>query len=646
VKRALAYLSLVLLAVLPFLGGLSGGFIEDDIDAIRERPELRAGGDLWRVWSDNYWGEIWGGLYRPLTVFSYGVDRLVFGAEDLERAGDGLGPPAPWGVHAANLAWNAGCAVLLFVLLARLAGGRRFGRLGAWFGAALFAVHPAHVEAVVHMVGRADLLAAFFFLAAWVAHDDAPGDAHRARAWLGGFLYLLSLSSKESGAALPAVLVCEAAFRTPWRGLGALVKSQLAPMLPYALALVAFVGVRGFVLGHEMTPPRGWVLYAPGGYLAFADPAPFEVALTMTHALGEYVRMLVAPLALSADYSGFPHATAPTAAVVVAGLALFALVALAVRAARRGVREPLAWLAVFVWTFLPVSNLVFVSGVVMAERAIYLPSIAFAGLAAWACASLIARNRAWIALPALVLALFAARTAVRAPVWSDSETLFEETVQKGRYRGHLALTGAVDARLRRMAAEPARAAELLPAALELARESVAFHRTTLNVAQLAWLLEQSGALAESFAAWSQVESADPARRADVERCLARIATRAGDRDLAWAAIRTAGDALTRAEVGGDAARAAFWRGALERLLAPSIERAVEREDWLFAADGCAVLERLNPRHPSLARHRVPALEGAIRALQAAGREADAHKLAVELRRIDAANALAAELLGR
>ena len=75
--RLLAPLSLVLLALLPFLGGLEGEFIEDDLGAIRDNVELREGGELFSVWADNYWGEVWGGLYRPLTIFSYGVDRAA-----------------------------------------------------------------------------------------------------------------------------------------------------------------------------------------------------------------------------------------------------------------------------------------------------------------------------------------------------------------------------------------------------------------------------------------------------------------------------------------------------------------------------------------------------------------------------------------
>jgi hypothetical protein len=387
------------------------------------------------------------------------------------------------------------------------------------------------------------------------------------------------------------------------------------------------------------------VLYSAGAYVAFADPQPLEVALTMTHALGEILVLLAAPLRLSADYSGFPHQLRPSAAVAGAALLAGALVALAARAARRGNREPLAWTSVFLWTFLPVSNLVVVSGIVMAERVLYLPSLALAGLAAAAVPWLLARHRALGAVPLAAVALGAARSAARAPVWSDPQTLFEETVAHGRHRGHLALTGLVDVRLRAMAAEPARQAELLDETLALARESVALHRTTINTGQLAFALELAGDLAGALDEWQRVEAADPGRRPDLLRCLARIEAHPEDPALLRAAVGTGREALGRARAAGDAERTALWSGALERLLAPWIEGCAARQDWLGAMSGCALLAELAPAHPVLLRHRIPAFEGALRLLRSQGRAAEARGVAEELRRFDPQNALAAEVLG-
>ena len=636
-RTALLLTSLVLLATLPFLGGVQGEFIEDDLGIIRDNADLREGGELLGVWTDNYWGEIWGGLYRPLTVFSYGVDRVVFGADE-------DGAPAPWGVHTTNLLINAGCAVLVFFVLRRCFGAG--SAWPAWIGAALFAAHPAHVEAVVHLVGRADLLAAFFFLAAWLAHGspDRSEEQRPWRWWLGGGLFLLSLLSKEAGAALPAVLFFEAGLLGPKRSLGEFLKSQVLPLAPYATALVVFLVVRGLVLGGEMDPPQTWTLYSAGGYVAFSDPAAYEVPLTMTHALAEYLVLLVAPLRLSADYSGFPHHVTPTMTVIGSAIVLGALVSAAARAARRGNRQPLTWTSVFVWTILPVSNLVVVSGIVMAERVIYLPSIAAAGLAAAAMPWLLARNKALITVPFVVLGLFVARTAVRAPVWSDAQTLFEETVRNGRHHGHLALTGICDVYVRELQSNPEADPVMLPALLGLARESVESHRTTINTAHLAWALEASGELDEALREWGLAESIDPGRRADVQRCLMRIRVQVEDVVVLRSAVEVARANLAQAQGAGDRVRAGFWSAGLVSLLESWITRAASGEAWLEAMSGCALLMQVQPANQVLLKNRIPAFEGAIRALETQGRDEEARGVATELDRFDPGNPVATSVL--
>lgn len=630
-NTALSIVSLVLLATLPFLGGVGGDFIEDDLGVIHDNPHLREGGELLAVWTDNYWGETWGGLYRPLTVFSYGVDRLVFGASE-------DGGPRPGAVHTTNLLINAGCAVLLFLILRR-----RFAVMAAWLAAGLFAAHPAHVEAVVHMVGRADLLAALFFLGAWYAHGS-PGQGSARGWWLGGGLFFASLLSKESGGALPAVLFCEALLLGPRRPPGEFLRRQAVALAPYAVALLAFLLLRGLVLGAQMEPPRSWVLYSAGAYVAFPNPAPFEVALTMTHAFAEYLLLLVAPLRLSADYSGFPHHTNLSPLVLASAVVLGLLVAAAARAARRGRREPLVWLSFLTWTLLPVSNLVVVSGIVMAERVLYLPSVAAAGLTAAALSRLARRNAIVPVLSLVLLGLFVARSAVRAPVWSDPRTLFEETVESGRHHGHLALTGLCDVYLRELQTSSHADPDLPAALLLFARESVESHRTTINTGHLAWALEMSGDLTAALDEWARVEAVDPGRRADLIRCLTRLRVQVEDPAPLRAAAVLARDRLLRAREAGDVDREALWSTGLTGLLEAWVERAVERQTWLEAMAGCAALEQVQPASQVLLRHRVPVMEGAIEALRSQGRGPQARELATELERLDPGNPVAAAAL--
>jgi hypothetical protein len=493
-----AVVALALLAILPFLPGTRGGFFEDDFPIIYHNPALRDGRALWRVFGQDYWHERGrGGLYRPLTVLSYGIDRLIWGAEPT------VGAPDPRGMHRTNLALHAAVSLLLLAILHR----RMDSRTRAWLGAALFAVHPVHTEAIVHLVGRAELLMALLFLAGFHLH----GRSGPAR-WLAPVCYLGAMLSKESGVMLPAVLVIDAWLRSApgqigvWRSW----RAQARALWPHAVALACYLTVRGLVLGATLSPPRRFALHVPGQYLAFPDPASGEIPLTMLHALGEYLLLLVAPVWLSADYSGFPHHVTLARPVLLSGLALAGLLGAAWWSYRRGVREPACWLAWFLLTLLPVSNLLAVSGVVMAERLLYLPSVAVCALAGWGLGALGARHPVLAAAPGgAALAVLAMLSRDRAPLWNDPVALLEETVRRGRYHGHIALTGVAGEYARMIQEDPAREAELLKPALDAARRSVAASPNTLNLRYLAILAGRAGHRGEALESWEHLRRTEP-----------------------------------------------------------------------------------------------------------------------------------------
>ncbi len=568
--RIVSLLLLVLLASVPFFPGMSGGFVEDDFPIIRNNPSLRADGNLWSVFGQNYWHALGrDGLYRPLTVFSFGLDRMVWGAEAAS------GAPNPTGIHRTNLLLH----VLATLLVQSVLRARFASAIAAWLGAALFAVHPVHTEAVVHLVGRAELLMAVFFLAA-VRLNAIHTPSSRAG---GALCYMAALLSKESGIALVAVLIVGA-----WLDRGgvrpvAFVREQVAALWPYALALAVYVLARGFVLGATLDPPRPFVLYIPGQFVAFSDPAPGEVILTMLHAAGEYLLLLVAPLRLSADYSGFPHHLQVTPAVALSAGVLVALAAIVVVALRRGASEPAYWYAWFLLTLLPVSNLFAISGVIMAERLLYVPSVAICALGGWALAALGSRQRLAAASAAgAIIGTFAIVTFQRSPIWNDPVALFEDTVRHGRYHGHIALTGLAGEYARMIAADPARQRDLLAPALDAATRSVAASPSAQNLSHLAFLLERAGRLGEALENWEHLRRSapdNPAYHSEVSRLFDTILSRPERRDDLTKTIAVGNLSLDIGERSGDQRGVAWWTQALARAL----------DAWTATAD---------PSHPS------------------------------------------------
>ncbi len=579
-------LALILLAVLPFLPSVAGDFIEDDRTIIRDRIELRDPSNIPALFAQTYWPrELPGGLYRPLTMASYAIDRVVFGV-------DATGAPSRVGVHVGNLILNAIAVLLLFGIL-RVRSGDSFA---AFLGAALFAVHPVHVEAVSHMVGRADLLMTVFFLAAFALHSRGAG----AR-WAASGLYLLACFCKESAVVLPGVL-----FVGAWLGRSdvsalSFARRQAVELAPQALALALFIALRGIALGASSNPPVAFALHAPLQYLAFPDPAPFEIGLTMTHALGEILRLLVAPLSLSADYSGFPHATRLTPEVARSAGLIGVVMLAACLAWRGGRRDPLFWLAFFALAWLPTSNLFFASGIVMAERVLYLPSVALAGLATAGLAPMLARDRRWLALPLLAIAAFTALSGTRAAVWTDARTLHENSVAHGRYSGHIAKTGLVTELLRELGEKPD--APMLERALALSRAALDERPTTTSLRQVAALEEASGELDSALDRRTSFYLFDPTdleNRDALLRVLDRLIAR-HQADL-YEVLSFTGTGYLVAQGSEEGPLLNEWRGRLDRAYERYIEEAIASGDADETRRRVELLAGTFPQHPLLERY--------------------------------------------
>ncbi len=388
-----------------FLNSLSNGFALDDLPMVRDNPAIVSPLGIPSLFVQPYWpGGETSGLYRPLTVASFAVNRALLGSGAL-------------GFHLLNvLLHGLVCALAWFAV-------RRAGlRIGAATAAGmLFAVHPLHVEAVANVVGRAELLAAAGVLGAWLAHRraaeaEAP---RRAIAWsaLACCLYLGALLSKEGALLAPLVFLADDRFRGRSRS----GRARIAPYLGYAVALALALALRLNALGAL----RGAEDVAFIDNPALAHGAASRVG-TALWVLVRYAGLFVWPARLSSDYSydAIPAVTSLADPRWLAGLALAGIwLALALRGWRRS-RAVLFGTLIAALTLLPSSNLLFASGTLMAERLTYLPSLGGCVLVGCAIAPLLERRRS-LALALMVAAVvpLAVRSWQRNPAWKDNETL-------------------------------------------------------------------------------------------------------------------------------------------------------------------------------------------------------------------------------
>lgn len=422
-------LLVALAAALPFLGTLANQPVLDDGWAVLDNPLVWRLSNVGRIFR-----ELYGfagdpsvrGPYRPLTTLSYALNWAVHGRS------------TP-GYHLVNVALHVAASLLVLALARRLlraAGSAAADHLALLTGL-LFALHPAHVEAVATIFGRTEPLSACFSLAALLLALDF----RRGRWQLPAGLLALcgGVLSKEVAMVTPALFLLVAGALPAAAGLEA--RPGLSGAAPRRAALQALLAAG--VLALSVLPylaARGPLVAAPAVARWFGDAPARVVGLTMSRVLAEYWRILAFPGFLGGDFAY--AARLPTLHAPTAGFWLGTAIWLAILAAGLGLWRRAPVVAVgLLWTFvalLPVMQILPV-GVLLAERLLYLPSVGFCLAAAAGAGELAgaARRRGLVlgtrtaaGLAGLLLLGLGARTVARTFDWVDARAVWESEVRK------------------------------------------------------------------------------------------------------------------------------------------------------------------------------------------------------------------------
>jgi hypothetical protein len=383
------YLTVAASATVTYLGALGNGFALDDVPIIATRLLVHHWSGVWQAFTQPYWPVAAGAaMYRPLALASFAVDWQT-------------GQMA-W-LHAVNLLWHAGVSVTVAAIAKRWSGSPG----GALIAGVVFAVHPVHVEAVANLVGRAELMAALFAL--WSVYAALEHD----RLWWSCAALVLGLLSKESAACVPALIA------VGWLiGVGR--RPSRRRVLSYATSWLCigalYAGVRWTILRSYSDQ----VQVAP----VFVGASFAATRFTAVASFADFARLLVFPLKLRVDYSPGERNLVTTVLdprFAIGAVCLLLWASLAVLAWRRGRRTETIGLCWSLIALLPVANLLFPAGVLVAERALYLPSAGLAiALGAWLKDL---PNRQVLAVVALLFLVGGGRAALRVPVWTSSETV-------------------------------------------------------------------------------------------------------------------------------------------------------------------------------------------------------------------------------
>lgn len=392
VGSALALVAATLVAYLPVW---RAGFIWNDSDYVTA-PALRSWAGLGRIWTEVGATE----QYYPLLHSWFWLQSWVFG-------------DAPLGYHVVNVLAHAGAAVLFALVL------RRLDVRGAWWAAALFALHPVTVESVAWISEQKNTVSLVLYLAAglaWLRFEERRSGARYAAATA---LFLAALLTKSVTATLPAALLVVAWWRRgriDWR-------DDVRPLLPWLAAGAAF-GLFTAWVEHGVVGARG----------AEFELNFLERALLAAQVSWFYLGKLVWPAELIFIYPRW-EVSAAVWWQWLFPVALLGLLAGAWRLRTR-TRAPLAALLFFLGSLFPTMGFLNVYAFqfsFVADHWQYLPMLGPLALVAAGAVRWVERREAEVrrlaAIGALgLLALLGWHSWEQAKLYRDIETFYRETL--------------------------------------------------------------------------------------------------------------------------------------------------------------------------------------------------------------------------
>src|SRR5579884_2357793 len=327
----------------------------------------------------------------PLTWLSHTLDCQLFGVHSVAQ-------------HLTNVFLHATNTLLLFFLLKRMTGAR-------WpsaFVAALFALHPLHVESVAWIAERKDVLCTFFFFLTIYAYLRCVERPTAARYTLVAALFICTLMSKPMGVTLPIVLILLDFW--PLRRAQALLGIVLEKLPLFALSVV--IGVVAFLAQHH------------AGAVAVLEHVP--LGLRIENAIVSYIAYIgvfIWPANLAVFYP-YP-ASIPAWQWICAVIGLATCTVFVLKEVSRWPFLAVGWLW-FLMTLLPVIGLIQVGSQSRADRYTYIPLVGIGIMLAWSLQRL-GRSGAIIATAACVA--WAATAWHNVQYWHDTLALFEHAAQ-------------------------------------------------------------------------------------------------------------------------------------------------------------------------------------------------------------------------
>jgi tetratricopeptide (TPR) repeat protein len=460
----LLYGGIFLLAFLLYGNTLNHGLVLDDPIFITHHSSVQKGfagiGEIFSQGSTYAFNQVGGQQpYRPVTLLTFAIGKSLYNN-------------APFVEHLINLLLYALIGIWLFKSLQYWLP--KYGLYPLLACVALFMVHPVHTEVVANIKSRDEILCLLFALMSLVYAHRSLGEKGKKSFYLSLAFFALSIFSKENGITILAVIPLSQYFFS-----GAPLKKIGLQSLPYLGIAAVFMLIRSLVIETPAEVAAGNIV----NNVLYASANWGEQTATTTAIMGHYLKLLLLPFPLSWDYSfnqipvvGWGSLAALASLLVHLGLAGLALW-------RFRQKDVLSFLILYYFiTISVVSNIVFINGATLAERFLFMPSVAIC-----------------VALPVLLLRLFklapekfslqqgkyavwimgavvsasTVYTIIRNTEWKDNYTLFEAGIKAAPNSARTHASYAYESRVRGLATpDPATRQRLLQQAESAFLESL------------------------------------------------------------------------------------------------------------------------------------------------------------------------------
>jgi Tfp pilus assembly protein PilF len=402
-QKLLLAAALVAIVLIAYIPAYPAGFIWDDPDHITGNQTLRTLHGLWQMWTVPTSLPQW----YPLVHTTFWLEYHLWGTD-------------PVGYHIVNVLVHAAGVILLWRILSKLAIP------GAWLAAAIFAVHPIHVESVAWVTERKNTLSALLYFAAALAYLQwKDSQDTNSKKWYAAslFFFIGALFSKTVVCSLPASLLL-----IQWWKTGRITRRDCLPLLPM------------FAIGAVLALTTAWLerthVLAIGPSWTFASTHAGEfVARTLIagRALWFYATKLAIPWPLAFIYSRWHiHITSPWQYVFPLTAAAVILSTWLLR--HRIGRGPLVAILYFAITLCPALgyfNIYPMRFSFVADHFQHLASIGLTTLAAAGLARFTQRfPRCGISICAALLLTLTSLTFAQCTIYESAQTLWQDTMVK------------------------------------------------------------------------------------------------------------------------------------------------------------------------------------------------------------------------